>query len=263
MSVRADVYASVRGHAWASGTTVVNLPISANSSGQTRTDRIVLRLDRSNWTVRAIPKEGTPGAGAPALTRQTGDTGVYEVPLALVTVLNGAAAVTVTRSELYVGTRSRACTSSTRNPNPTVSELAYETDTGRVRMWTGTSWVIIYEDSGIVNINSTLGAWSNEVDCVLQKRNGTVHLRLGSFKRLAGNLTAPVETRLPVLIPAACRHSSRDQYGFVMVNGSVGRYIIYATSNSGRGGQIYLVNKPAISAGDFVLPMSGMSWVVD
>ncbi|MGW4728841.1 hypothetical protein ACWEQC_06620 [Streptomyces shenzhenensis] len=264
VNVRADVYASVRGHAWTSGTSTVSLSIGANTSGQTRTDRIVLRLDRSNWTVRAVVKAGAPGGGAPALSQQTGDTGTYEIPLALVTGLSGAAAVTVTRSELYVGTRPRACTSTTRNPNPDVSELCFETDTGRVRMWTGTAWVIVYEDSGVISVNSSLSAWSNEVESVLEKRNGTVTLRLGSFKRLAGTLLATTESRLPVLIPAAYRHPTRDQYILGYTTGvNVARMILFARNNADRPGQLWLTNKAAIGTGDSVLPQSGVSWVVD
>ncbi|MEU0458654.1 hypothetical protein ABZ322_38100, partial [Streptomyces sp. NPDC006129] len=116
VTVRAGVYASVRGHGWTSGADGDTLPIAANSSGQTRIDRIVLRLTRADWTVRAVVKQGTPGAGVPSLSQSTGDTGTYEVPLAEARLLSGATSVTVTRKELYVGTRVRPCTSSTRNP---------------------------------------------------------------------------------------------------------------------------------------------------
>lgn len=66
VDVRPGVYASVRGHAWSSGTAAVNLPVAANSSGQKRIDRVVLRLDRSDWTVRAVVKPGV--AGVPGLS---------------------------------------------------------------------------------------------------------------------------------------------------------------------------------------------------
>lgn len=262
VNVRLGVYASVRGHAWYSGTSAVNLAIGANSSGSTRTDRVVLRLDRSDWTVRAVVKAGTPGSGAPTLTQQTGDTGVYEIPLARVTALNGASGVSVTREELYIGTRLRPCLSSARNPNPVLGEVAYETDTGRLVLWNGSAWGTAYDNSGSVSVDSSLSAWEITVESVLEKRSGNVHLRLGTFNRRGGSLAGPSDSRLPVLIPAAYRHASRNMYATAYITGAdIGRLTIYP-ANHERAGQVWLTQKPDISNGDDVLPAS-VSWVVD
>lgn len=263
VAVRADVYASVRGHAWSSGTSTVTLSVGANSSGSTRIDLVVLRLDRAAWTVRAVVKAGTPGSGAPTLTQQTGDTGVYEVPLAQVTVLNGAAAVTVTRSELYVGARSRPATSSTRNPAPLTGEWCYETDTGRVRMWTGSAWMILYDDSGDLVVDATVSNWDVNTVSALSSRSGNVHLRLGIFERTGSTLASGDQSRLPVLIPAAYRHPTRDQFGLAYISGGVlGRIAVYS-GGSTTPGQVWLTHKPsAIAAGGLILPNSGISWVV-
>jgi hypothetical protein len=262
VTIKAGKTASVRGHAWTSGTSDSTLAVSANSSGSTRNDWVVLQLDRSTWDVTAVIKEGTPGSGLPSLDISEGTTGVYEIPLATVTLLSGASSVTVQRAELYVGARIRPCTSTTRNPNPRAGEMGYETNTGRVVLWTGSAWRIVSSDSGEININSPLSAWSNEVDCILQERNGSVHLRLGSFERKAGTLAAADESRLPVLVPSAYRHPTRDQYGLAYVTGpDIGRFIIYSAA-SDRAGQVWLINKPSISTGEHVLPESGLSWVV-
>ena len=263
VNVRSGVYASVRGHAWSSGTTTVNLPIAANSSGKTRVDRVVLQLDRSAWTVRAVVKAGTPGGSAPDLTQDTGDTGLYEVPLATVTLLSGATSVTVARGELYVGVRIRPCTSSTRNPKPARGEMCFETDTGRVRVWTGSAWTGLFDDSGTVVVNSPVSGWSIGADSVLQKRSGNVHLRLGSFQRTGGTLAGSTESRLPVMIPAAYRHPNRDQYALAYTTGlDVSRLIIYSAA-SDRPGQVWLTTHPSIDKNDYVMPGSGISWVVD
>lgn len=262
VNVRADVFASVRGHAWTSGTTTVNLPVTANSSGQTRADRVVLRLDRSAWTVRAVVKAGTPGGGPPTLVTGDGFT-TFEILLANVTVLNGANAVSVTRGERYVGARIRP-TRSTANtdPNPQLGDTKWETDTKRLLLYDGDTDRTIYSDSGEIVVNSPLTSWSNEVQSILQERNGSVHLRLGSFQRLAGNLSGTAESRLPVVIPAKYRHPTRDQYGLAYCTGvEIGRFIVYS-AGSDRPGQVWLTNHPAIATGDFVLPMSGISWVV-
>ncbi|MFB8772092.1 hypothetical protein [Streptomyces broussonetiae] len=265
VAVRAGVTASVRGHAWTSGDSTVTLAIGANASGSTRVDRLVLRLDRSDWTVRAVVKAGTPGAGAPALTQETGSTGVYEIPLARVTVLNGAASVTVAREELYVGSRLIPCRSSSRPLMPRQGDHAYELDTGRVILWDGSAWKRIYSDSGLVDITSPVSVWSSEAGSVLQERNGTVSVRLGTWRRTGGTLDNNTDSRLPVLIPAAYRHPTRDQSCLVYITGlNIGRCIIYAANNGdGKAGQVWLTNKPTIATGTTLVPQSGLSWVVD
>lgn len=69
-----------------------DIPIDSNSSGSTRIDTIVLRLDRSANTITAVAKKGTPGAGAPTLTQVAG--GTWEFPLYNVTIVNGAGTIT-------------------------------------------------------------------------------------------------------------------------------------------------------------------------
>ncbi|MFE6903779.1 hypothetical protein ACFVFJ_44360 [Streptomyces sp. NPDC057717] len=262
VNVRLGVYGSLRGHAWYSGASAVNLTIGSNSSGSTRVDRVVLRLDRSTWTVRAVVKAGSPGSGAPALTQQTGDTGVYEIPLARVTVLNGGSAVSVAREELYIGTRLRPCLSSARNPSPVLGEVAFETDTGRLILWNGSSWSTAYDSSGSVSADSALAAWEITVESVLEKRSGNVHVRIGTFKRKGGALAGPTDARLPMLIPSAYRHPTRNMYAMAYITGAkVGRLTIYP-ANHAMAGQVWLTQKPDLGNGDDVLPGT-ISWVVD
>lgn len=264
VDVRAGVYASLRGHGWESGTVPVNLAISANASGSTRIDWVVLRLDRATWTVAATVREGTPGAGAPALVQDVGDyiTGVYEIPLATVTVPDGAAAVEVTRAEQYVGARIRPCTSTTRNLAPVRGEMAYETDTGRLMLWTGTTWVAVYRESGETVIGATVSGWTNVGDSVLEQRGGLVVLRLGGFRRTS-SLSATTTSRLGVLIPAAYRPPTREQYAPVYVTVSeMGRITVYpANDGSNRAGQIWLTQHPAMSTNDTVSATT-ISWAV-
>ncbi|MFE7751153.1 hypothetical protein [Streptomyces sp. NPDC057428] len=261
VNIRANVSASVRGHAWTSGTTGDTLTIAPNAAGSTRIDRVVLRLDRSNWTVRAAIRQGTPGAAAPALVRTTGETGVWEVLLAGVTVPAGATAVSVTRGELYVGSRVRPALSSHLNPYPELGEMAWETDTQQLRLWDGGAWRTTYADSGPINVDSPLSAWTIQTQSVLQVRNGNAHLRLGSFVRAAGPLSGDVQSRLPVLIPPAYRHATRDQYVIAYIAGlQIGRMTI-GSAASDTPGQIWLTQKPDIPTGRSILT-SGSSWVV-
>ncbi|MDT6983767.1 hypothetical protein ACFSUJ_12335 [Streptomyces lusitanus] len=261
VTIRANVYASVRGHAWTSGTSAVTLAISANASGQTRTDRVVLRLDRSDWTVRAVVKTGAPGAGVPALTQSTGDTGVYEIPLAEVTVLNGAASVTVTRRELWVGSRVRACTSATRNPAPAIGEMCLETDTGLVRMWDGAAWVVIYRTAATASVDVTLSSWTATGSSVLERRGDVVVLRTAYFERKVSNLAAASDSRLPLLIPSTHRHPYLQMHEPVYLSGHrIGMVTLYP-GNHERAGQLWLNTHPGVNVGQIVYTTT-MTWAV-
>ncbi|MFC8658118.1 hypothetical protein ACFUCT_23400 [Streptomyces parvus] len=226
VDIRPNVDASVRGHAWTSGTSTVTLAVAANPSGSTRTDRAVLRLDRSDWTVRAVIKQGTPGSGVPTLTQQTSDTGVYEILLANITVLAGATSLTVTRGERYVGTRIRPCTStSLTDPNPVLGELRWETDTGRLRLYDGTSLRTIYESSPAeISLGAGFSSWIDEGQAVGQRSGSVVSLRVS--KRRVGstfNATDPDGSKIAT-VPASLRNTSRNQYfACTFSNGVTGR----------------------------------------
>lgn len=155
--VRANQYGIVRGHAWTSGNAEYSLNIANNTSGKTRTDSVVLRLDRSTWDVTAAIRQGTPGAGAPALQRDTGDTGLWEIRVADVAVPNGAASIaagTVTTRTLYQSGGVRACSRITDIQDMLAAgDMAYETTTGRWIGWTGSSGVVLYQDTGWQTVN--------------------------------------------------------------------------------------------------------------
>ncbi|WP_228915892.1 hypothetical protein [Streptomyces sp. DH20] len=261
VDIAADVYGSVRGHAWTSGTTGDTLAVSANASGSTRIDRVVLRLDRSTWTVRAVVKEGTPGAGAPALSQSTGDTGTYEISLALVSVLSGAGSVTVTRGELYVGSRVRPCTSTTRNPNPVPGEQAYETNTGILRVWDGSAWRSVYEVSGTTNVDSPLSAWDMVASSAYDRDGRSVTLRAGTFERKGSNLAAGTDSRLPVLMPASAVHPFlQHQFPVYLTGARIGNVTVYP-ANHARAGQVWLTQHPGVNAGQNINSVT-MNWTV-
>lgn len=69
----------------------VDLLIGANSSGSTRVDYVILRLNRTANTLVLAVLAGIAGAGAPALTQVSG--GTWEFPLAQITVPNNASSI--------------------------------------------------------------------------------------------------------------------------------------------------------------------------
>jgi hypothetical protein len=189
--VRANRYGIVQGRAWASGSTEINLSISANSSGLNRTDTVVLRLDRSTWAVTIAVRQGTPGAGAPTLQRSTADTGMWEVPIADVAVDNGVSSIAGTK------VRSRALIQSGAiRPCPLISDiqavlavgdLVYETTTGRWMAWTTAGAVVIHQDTGYVTQPIT-GLWKvGGLTPQIRLRGSEVHLR-GAIERTTGTL---------------------------------------------------------------------------
>ncbi|WP_255951539.1 hypothetical protein [Streptomyces odontomachi] len=259
--VRSDAWANVRGHAWTSGTSDVTLTIAENASGSARTDWVALRLDRSTWDVAAVVKQGTPGSGAPSLTREAGDTGVWEIPLALVDITSGASTVTVRPYTQYIGSRIRPCTSTTR-PGPRLGEVDFETNTGRWVGWNGSAWKTLCEDSGEIVLTGSAAPWTVQTDSVLHVRSGVAHLRLGSFTRTSGGtLDGSDDSRLPINVPTAYVHPDRDQYAMVYVTGvRIGRVTIHP-ANGSQAGQVWLTQHPDISVGQTVSG-SNISWVV-
>lgn len=222
VTVRAGVYASVRGHAWHSGTTDVTLTIASNTSGSTRTDRVVLRLDRSTWDVAAVVKQGTPGAGRPSLVRDEGDTGVYEIPLADVTVINNATSVTVTRKELYIGARVRPCTSSNRPTIAKLGELAYEIDTGKwiAHVDNSGTWATLYEDSGRLTLGGGFSTWEVTGSSVGRKRTGMVTLRFAA-KRVSSTFSAADSDGSKICtVPSSLRPDIYHYFGAQFTNGA-------------------------------------------
>lgn len=261
VNVRANVAGSVRGHGWSSGSDGDTLTVSANTSGSTRVDRVVLRLDRSTWNVRAVVKEGTPGAGAPALTQDTGDTGVYEVPVAEVNILSGAGSVTVTRRELYVGTRLRPATSTTRNPNPVPGELVFETNTGILRMWDGSAWRSVYQVSETTNVDSPVSSWEMVASSAYDRSGNTITLRAGTFERKVSNLAAGADSRLPLLMPASAVHPFlQHQFPVYLTGARSGNVTVYP-ANHARAGQVWLTQHPGVNVGQNINSVT-MTWTV-
>ena len=235
--VRAGKYGLVQGHAWYSGSTEFDLSIAANSSGSTRVDTIVLRLDRSTWDVTIDVRQGTPGAGAPALHRDTGDTGLWEIPVADVTVANGVSSIAanaVRMRPLLQSGAVRPCTVITDIQSTlTVGDLVYESSTGRWIGWTGTSGSVLYQDTGWLPLTITNSAWKPTLDCVGRALNGFATLRVG-VQRVNSTFSGKDPNGSPLLTVPAALHPAYSQFGVVQFSGGVAtaRVDVSATDNS-------------------------------
>lgn len=152
IKIRPQKYGLARGKLWYSGTVEYTKQAAANTSGSTRTDLVVLRLDRATWATTLEIRQGTPGAGAAPAPVQTitdwdSATGVFEVPAATITVVNNAttfAAGDVKPIAWYVlPDGSIQCTDTTRpyGSGILMQGLAItETNTKFRRFWNGSGW---------------------------------------------------------------------------------------------------------------------------
>ncbi|QLQ37998.1 hypothetical protein [Micromonospora robiginosa] len=196
--IRVSRQAVVDGYGWQNDAAVVTKTVAANSSGSTRVDLVVLRLNRADWTCTVQIVQGTPGAGAPAATRTpaSAGSGVYEIELATVTVANGAttfAGSAVTERAWYLGEDGQIlCKSSTRPPHQK-GRTAFETDTGRWILSDGTTWRNAVDDSGIVAVTMVSGFSATENS--LQRRGGVCVLNL-KVQRTTGAIPAGATTRV-------------------------------------------------------------------
>lgn len=163
VKLRTGVRAWVRGRVWESDpATAEAMAVPTNTSGLPRTDRLVLRLDRSTNNVTAAVLTGTPALtpAPPALTQTFGSTGVYELPLARWTVADGYTtilAADVTTEAWYPQPSGLvACTSTTRplGAERVTGRSVYEYDTGRFRRWDGTDWTF-WRPRGVLSATST------------------------------------------------------------------------------------------------------------
>lgn len=143
--VAANIFGNVRGFGWTSGTSVITKTVAANGAGSTRYDRVVLRLDKSTWNVRIATVQGTAGGGLPALTRDVGASGVFEVHIATVTVTAGAGTITagnVDSDGCRIGTKVRAWKHMDDAVSPRLGQIGYDEALKQWFGWNGTDNIL-------------------------------------------------------------------------------------------------------------------------
>lgn len=231
--IRANTAALIRGFRWESGTEGVVQPLDANTSGQPRLDRFVLRLDRSNFTVRVAVLKGTP-APTPSLatlTQQTGSTGFYEWPLGSVKVASNAgsglpsiAAGDVTSEEYFLAPRTTV-----GHRFPPASPGAIHHDGERMYRGVGGLWVPIGESGPWTKITAS-GGWTND-NIYCKRTNGFTtfqcQVQLNSTAARAANTPTrvcflPAEFRPTAGATALVAWMSPGQVGRVQVTASTG-----------------------------------------
>lgn len=224
--VRANRYAIVQGHAWTSGTVELALPVAPNNDGAARVDTAVLRLDRSTWDVTAAIRQGAPGSAAPTLVRDPGDAGLFEIPLADITVDAGAASIAAdkvrTRTLLQSGAVRPCRTITDIQDVLAAGDLVFETSTGAWIGWSGTGGDLLFTDTGDIPLPEGFNTWT-VVGPMIGNRVGNIASLNINLQRAGvpfktddadgSQLTGPIDTRL---------RPKRDEYFAVRFTGTGG-----------------------------------------
>lgn len=216
VKVRAGRRALVRGFAYETGPVDLPIELPPNTSGQNRIDLVVFRLNRATWRVQESWTTGIPGQGAPPASQNDLPTGVWDIPIARVTVASGAGALaptTVTPVNWYIGPDGNIrCTSTTRPPHA-VSRRLWETDTERALISNGADWLVEYEDTDWDPLGIQSGSGWNAVDLRIRRRTGHATLQCDVIRAgtgLASNLTSILTT-----LPSGYRPSGSSPLSFI------------------------------------------------
>jgi hypothetical protein len=183
--IAANVAYLLRGYRWESGADGLLMPLEANTSGQPRMDRAVLRLNREDYTVRAFTLKGTPSAAPapPTVTTSTqGATGIFEMPLGRITVKSQAgtnlpaiAAADVVPEHRWLMPGGQYGYSAFRGGNNGIGKFYLEHDTSRLYVGAVGGDMLVGENGPWTKI-AAAGGWAND-NIYCQRVNGMTYFQ--------------------------------------------------------------------------------------
>jgi len=140
--------AFIRGHYYINTDDLVLAVTSAGTN--TRIDIVVVELDPETNTIVTKLVQGEAVSAdpvAPTLTQSA--TGIYQLPIATLTIPTSTVALTagmLVDTRTFMGNRVGIWTTATRPANPTAYQtLGYNTTIGRHESWNGTAWVGFFD----------------------------------------------------------------------------------------------------------------------
>lgn len=197
VKVRASRYGMLRGRIWYSGGSTLTLTISANASGDDRYDLVVMRYDRSTYDIRATVITGNPGSGVPD---PVNSGSFLDFPLGYVLVTPGVTNIPNTAAKVrtyYLG-GSLFTAKSDYLPPPTGFKIVRETDTGKVKISTGSGYITIWQDIAWGNRSAASGFTlpAGGYGVRFKARNGyaSMYAEVQRVNALAGNSHAVFTT---------------------------------------------------------------------
>jgi len=140
--------AFIRGHYYINTDDLVLAVTSAGTD--TRIDIVVVELDpEANTIVTKIVSGEAVSADPVAPTLTQSATGIYQLPIATLTIPNSTVAITagmLVDTRTFMGNRIGIWTTATRPANPTAYQtLGYNTTIGSHESWNGTAWVGFFD----------------------------------------------------------------------------------------------------------------------
>lgn len=207
IKVRANRAAIVRGFRWETDSAGLTVPIAANSSGQPRHDRVVLRLDRSTWTVSLQVIQGNPSSSpyTPDYVWQETGYNVWELRLARVYVAPNAvtiAAGDVQNQAFNIGGWNYRGEKAWAPYPPNAGNLFYAQDAARLYYADGNTHRIIGEAGNITSQGAGASGWDTKW-IYYTRWNGFVYMH-GYPLRSGGQLSAGTDSNI-CTIPAVYR----------------------------------------------------------
>lgn len=167
--IRAGVKGNVRATAFANAVehVVSGIPTVSSGAGTSRIDLIVARLNRgaaapNAFTVTPVRIQGTAAASPvePSPVRSLAVDGIYDLPLAAVTIDNGVATIAANKvaNRAWWVSPSGLQGFSTARPPVESGLLFRENDTGILLLGTtGGTWTTLYRDTGWVTPSTPSG----------------------------------------------------------------------------------------------------------
>jgi len=140
--------AFIRGHYYINTDDLVLAVTSAGTN--TRIDIVVVELDpEANTIVTKIVSGEAVAADPVAPTLTQSPTGIYQLPIATLTIPNSTVVITagmLVDTRTFMGNRVGIWTTATRPANPTAYQtIGYNTTIGRHESWNGTAWVGFFD----------------------------------------------------------------------------------------------------------------------
>lgn len=255
VKVLANAAYIVRGYRWESGPDVLNVPLAANTSGKSRIDRIVLRLDRATYQLRLAVLQGAPADTpvVPALTQTLASTGVYETPIGRVNVKSQAgtdlpsiAAADVGSEQRFLAPESVYGLSTFRGSANPIGRMYFEYDTGRLFMGAPGGDILVGENGPWTKLTAASG-WTSD-NLYAQRVNGKTYFQ--------GNVLLSASDRAPgtdlavCTLPAQFRPTknfvttvgmSPGQIGFCSFSAETGAVIVYSYPQTFQQGGLVVI----------------------
>jgi hypothetical protein len=254
VKVRGSRGAIVRGFRWQTDSGGLTVPIAANASGQSRIDTVVLRLNRSNYTVRVAVLQGTPSATpvAPSPLYQDPPSQYFDMPLAQVTVANGATIISagnVSETTWYLA-EPMLITKSSFSPPSVMGRMMWQYDQNA--LWVADSsggYDNVQRDSGWISITPSSGWGANTG--LKMRRKGDVMFVSVSLIRTGGGVGASTDSVIGTISTTSYRPesvsatgvfycSSPDHAGNIYILPSNGQIVLNATNSLGINNGAYI-----------------------